>query len=59
MRIGKYEFDSREQSQTKIDSLGTATDEEVHPYGWATRAVGLDNEGSHSFFGVSYISNKM
>lgn len=109
MRIAKYEFDSREQAQTKIDALGTATDEdgneypthkntivhlgnivleqgeydsegnetkapvlsskwhidvlwvdeESHPYGWATRAVDLDNEGSHSFFGVSYISNKM
>jgi len=109
MRIAKYEFDSREQAQSKIDALGTATDEdgneypthkntivhlgnivleqgeydsegnetkapvlsskwhidvlwvdeESHPYGWATRAVDLDNEGSHSFFGVSYISNKM
>jgi hypothetical protein len=109
MRIGKYEFDSREAAQSKIDALGTATDEdgneypthkntivhlgnivleqgeydsdgnetkapvtsskwhidvlwaeeEAHPYGWATRAVDLDNEGSHSFFGVSYVANKM
>ena len=109
MKIGKYEFDSREAAQTKIDALGTATDEdgneypthkntivhlgnivleqgeydeegeetkapvlsskwhidalwaddEGHPYGWATKAVDLDSEGSHSFFGVSYISNKM
>lgn len=109
MKIGKYEFDSREAAQTKIDALGTATDEDgneypthkntivhlgnivleqgeydsegketkapvlsskwhvdvlwadesAHPYGWATRAVDLDNEGSHSFFGVSYVSNKM
>ena len=33
--------------------------EEGHPYGWATRAIDLDNEGSHSFLGVSYVSNKM
>ena len=109
MKIGKYQFDSKEQAQTKINALGTATDEdgneypthkhtivhsgnivleqgeydsegketkapvlssnwhldvlwadeEGHPYGWATKAVDLDGEGSHSFFGVSYVSNKM
>ena len=109
MKIGKYQFDNKEQAQTNIDSLGTATDEdgneypthkntivhlgnivleqgeydsegketkapvlssnwhldvlwadeEGHPYGWATKAVDLDGEGSHSFFGVSYVSNKM
>ena len=32
MRIGKYEFDSREQCQSKIDSLGTATDEDGNEY---------------------------
>lgn len=32
MRIGKYEFDSREQAQTKIDALGTATDEDGNEY---------------------------
>jgi hypothetical protein len=31
-KIGKYEFDSREQAQTKIDSLGTATDEDGNEY---------------------------
>ena len=109
IKIGKYSFDSREQAQTKIDALGTATDEEgneysthkntivhlgnivleqgeydsegielvapvlsskwhvdvlwtdkiAHPYGWATRAVDLNNEGRHSFLGLSYVSNKI
>jgi hypothetical protein len=31
-KIGKYEFDSREQAQTKIDALGTATDEDGNEY---------------------------
>ena len=32
MRIAKYEFDSREQAQGKIDALGTATDEDGNEY---------------------------
>ena len=32
MRIAKYEFDSREQAQSKIDALGTATDENGNEY---------------------------
>ena len=31
-RIGKYEFDTKEQAQTKIDALGTATDENGNEY---------------------------
>lgn len=34
-------------------------DLDSHPYGWATYAINLDNEGSHSFFGVSYLDNKL
>ena len=30
-----------------------------HPYGWATYAIDLSTEGSHSFFGVKYIDNKL
>ncbi len=105
MKISKYEFNSKEQAQTKIADLGNneegnptnnhtivelghittspaVYDEEgnevspaiysdkyhvdvlwqgidSHPYGWATYAIDLDDEGSHSFFGVSYIDNKM
>ena len=32
MKIGKYQFDSKEQAQTKIDALGTATDEDGNEY---------------------------
>ena len=28
MKIGKYQFDNKKQAQTKIDALGTATDED-------------------------------
>ena len=30
-----------------------------HPYGWANKAIDLDDEGVHGFFGVSYQGNKM
>ena len=116
MKIGKYSFDSREQAQTKIDSLGTATDEDgnkypthkhtvvelgniilqdgeydkdcneivapvlptdwhvdvlwsgleadedgsySHPYGWAGKAVNIDGNGVHAFFGLDYNSLKI
>ena len=105
IRLGKYEFNSKEQADSKIEGLGVneegspthnhtvvrlgnivlskATYDEdgneltpavhsdkyhvdvlwqgidSHPYGWATYAIDLDNEGSHGFFGVSYIGNKM
>ena len=32
MKIGKYEFNSKEQAQDKIDALGTATDENGNEY---------------------------
>ena len=32
MRISKYEFNSKEQAQEKIDALGTATDENGNEY---------------------------
>ena len=32
MRISKYEFNSKEQAQEKIDALGTATDENGNQY---------------------------
>ncbi len=30
-----------------------------HPYGWKTYVIDLNNEGVHSFMGVSYQENKM
>lgn len=32
MKIGKYEFNSKKQADTKIKSLGTATDEDGNVY---------------------------
>jgi len=32
MKIGKYEFDSKEQAETKINALGVATDENGNEY---------------------------
>jgi len=32
MKIGKYQFDNKEQAQTKINALGTATDEDGNEY---------------------------
>jgi hypothetical protein len=32
MKIGKYALDSKEQAQTKIDALGTNTDEDGNTY---------------------------
>ena len=30
-----------------------------HPYGWKSKAIDLEDEGVHGFFGVSYQGNKM
>ena len=32
MRIGKYEFDSQEQANTKVQGLGVTTDEDGNEY---------------------------
>ena len=107
--IGKYEFNSLEQAESKINALPSIVDEygnshpahrhtivkigfiviengtyneegdvltepvlnnkysvdvlwvglESHPYGWSSYSIDLDNEGSHSFLGVSYTNNKL
>jgi len=115
IKIGKYQFDSREAAQTRINYLGTETDEDgneypthkhsivhlgnivleqaiidedgeveteavlsedwhldvlwngleadedgdySHPYGWAGKAVDIDGDGVHAFFGLNYKSLK-
>lgn len=107
--IGKYEFNSKEQAESKIKALPSVKDVddndvpthnhtivklgnivleqseynedgeqskppvlsekyhvdvlwvdlESHPYGWATYAVDLENEGVHNFIGISYLENKI
>ena len=116
IKIAKYEFDSKEQAESKIKSLGTAQDENgneypthkhtivqlgnivlkqgqydeegneivapvlstdwhvdvlwsnleadadgsySHPYGWAGKAVNIDGNGVHAFFGLDYNSLKI
>ena len=119
IKISKYEFNSLEQAESKINALPSVQDEEgnsvpahahtivklgnivlepgeydengeeiqapvlsenyhvdvlwkdleevdeegnvsvSHPYGWASYAIDIDNEGMHGFMGVSYLENKM
>ena len=116
IKIAKYEFDSKEQAESKIKSLGIAQDENgneypthkhtivqlgnivlsqgeydedgnetvapilstdwhvdvlwsnleadadgtySHPYGWAGKAVNIDGNGVHAFFGLDYNSLKI
>lgn len=39
-----------------IDVLWEGLDD--HPYGWKSYAVDIDNDGTHSFLGLSYTSLK-
>ena len=113
MKIGKYEFNDKQQAKDKIEDLGVGYDfegnqypthnhtivelgnivlqegeyklnendefEEIkspvlsdkyhidvvwsdlkeHPWGWKTYSCDLDTEGMHSFYGISYLENKM
>ena len=119
IKVSRYEFNSQDQAESKINALPHATDEDgnqypthkhtivklghivitpgeydedgnettapvlsesyhvdvlwkdieevdedgnvsiSHPYGWATYAIDLDNEGMHGFMGVSYQENKL
>jgi hypothetical protein len=111
IKLGKYQFDSRDAAILKINALGIETDEDgneypthkhtivhlgnivltaavigedgeveteavlsddwhvdvlwsgleadedgtvSHPYGWAGKAVDIDGDGVHAFFGLSY-----
>ena len=62
---GEYDADGNETSTPVlsdkycVDVLWQDLEEENHPYGWASKALDLSDEGVHSFFGVSYQANKM
>jgi len=51
------------ESEAVLDEDGMVVTPAVtsvsHPYGWANKALDLDDEGVHGFFGVSYQGNKM
>ena len=39
-----------------VEAAVTSVD---HPYGWKSKAIDLEDEGVHGFFGVTYQGNKM
>ena len=41
----------------EVDEDGNITID--HPYGWKSKAISLDDEGVHGFFGVKYQDNKL
>ena len=63
LKDGVYNDDLKEieppiySDKYHVDVLWKGIDS--HPYGWATYSIDLNEEGTHSFFGVSYITNKM
>lgn len=53
----KYSVDVLWKDLEETDGNGNVTVN--HPYGWAAKALNLDNEGVHGFFGLSYQEHKM
>ena len=53
----KYSVDVLWKDLEETDEDGNVTID--HPYGWKSKAISLDDEGVHGFFGVSYQDNKM
>ena len=53
----KYSVDVLWKDLEETDEDGNVTIN--HPYGWAGKALDLDDEGVHGFFGVKYQDNKM
>jgi hypothetical protein len=53
----KYSVDVLWKDLEEVDEDGNVTID--HPYGWKSKAIDLDDEGVHGFFGLSYQDNKM
>ena len=53
----KYSVDVLWKDLEETDEDGNVTID--HPYGWKSKAIDLEDEGVHGFFGVSYQDNKM
>ena len=51
------------ESEAVLDDDGNVITPAVtsvdHPYGWKSKAIDLEDEGVHGFFGVSYQGNKL
>ena len=66
LQEGKYEFKDNEMQTIKEPVLSEKYHVDViwheiedHPWGWKTYSCDLDTEGVHSFYGVSYLENKI
>ncbi len=53
----KYCVDVLWKDLEEVDEDGNVTIN--HPYGWKSKAIDLDDEGVHGFFGVKYQDNKL
>jgi hypothetical protein len=53
----KYCVDVLWKDLEEVDEDGNVTID--HPYGWKSKAIDIDDEGVHGFFGLSYQDNKM
>ena len=54
----KYHVDvnwSLEDTHKKDGSVTKA----VHPRGWKSSSIDLDNNGVHAFYGIDYLTNKI
>lgn len=54
----KYHLDVAWDLQDTYDEEGNLIPAK-HPYGWKSASVNISTEGVHSFYGVSYLNNKL
>lgn len=66
LQKGEYEVKDGETKMIKEPVLSDKyhidvvwSDLKEHPWGWKTYSCDLDTEGVHSFYGISYLENKM
>ena len=52
-----YHVDVLWKNIEEVDEEGNVTIN--HPYGWASYAIDIEDEGMHGFMGVSYQENKL
>jgi hypothetical protein len=66
LQKGEYEVKDGQMQMIKEPVLSDKyhidviwSDLKDHPWGWKTYSCDLDTEGMHSFYGISYLENKM
>lgn len=57
LQKGEYEKEPVLSDKYHVDVIWS--DLKDHPWGWKTYSCDLDTEGVHSFYGISYLENKM